>query len=168
MIGALELSEDAGYFGESGWRVYEEALKRGAYVRPRQCRVYHAGLEYSRRRSARIARNYQRIVERRLSAVGAIVETEQPLDNSSPRPMPTAMTKRDHYLFVCHNVRPDGNSRPSCGRSGSPEVYLALRPSWFVEVWPRQWREPAPPVAWICAMRGQLSGSNLRTYSMAI
>ena len=34
MMGALDLVGDAGYFGESGWRVYEEALRRGAYVRP--------------------------------------------------------------------------------------------------------------------------------------
>ncbi len=37
------------------------------------------------------------------------------------------MTKREHYLFVCQNERPDGTSRPSCGKSGSPEVYLALK-----------------------------------------
>ncbi len=34
MMGALELSGDSSYFGESGWRVYEEALRRGVYVRP--------------------------------------------------------------------------------------------------------------------------------------
>lgn len=37
------------------------------------------------------------------------------------------MSKREHYFFVCHNIRPDGNPRPSCGRSGSPEVYAALK-----------------------------------------
>jgi len=37
------------------------------------------------------------------------------------------VSKREHYFFVCHNVRPDGNPRPSCGRSGSPEVYAALK-----------------------------------------
>jgi len=37
------------------------------------------------------------------------------------------MSKRDHYIFVCQNVRPEGNPRPSCGRSGSNEVYLALK-----------------------------------------
>jgi adenosylmethionine-8-amino-7-oxononanoate aminotransferase len=34
MMGALDLDGDSGYFGELGWRVYEEALRRGAYVRP--------------------------------------------------------------------------------------------------------------------------------------
>jgi adenosylmethionine-8-amino-7-oxononanoate aminotransferase len=35
MMGALELAEtDAGYLGASGWRVYREALQRGAYLRP--------------------------------------------------------------------------------------------------------------------------------------
>lgn len=34
MMGALDLVGDGGYFGESGWRVYEEALRLGAYVRP--------------------------------------------------------------------------------------------------------------------------------------
>jgi len=34
MMGALELSERTGYFGELGWRVYEEALLRGVYLRP--------------------------------------------------------------------------------------------------------------------------------------
>jgi (2Fe-2S) ferredoxin len=37
------------------------------------------------------------------------------------------MTKRDHYLFVCQNVRPEGSPRPSCGRNGSHEVYLAFK-----------------------------------------
>ncbi len=37
------------------------------------------------------------------------------------------MTKRDHYLFVCQNVRPEGNPRRSCGRSGSAEIYQALK-----------------------------------------
>ncbi len=37
------------------------------------------------------------------------------------------MAKREHYLFVCHNVRPDGNPKPSCGRSGAPDVYAALK-----------------------------------------
>ena len=37
------------------------------------------------------------------------------------------MSKREHYLFVCQNVRPEGNPRPSCGRSGSYEVYQALK-----------------------------------------
>ena len=34
MIGALELCEDSGYLGQSGWRVYRQALSRGAYLRP--------------------------------------------------------------------------------------------------------------------------------------
>jgi adenosylmethionine-8-amino-7-oxononanoate aminotransferase len=35
-IGAAELRDDAsrGYVARVGWRVYEEALKRGAYLRP--------------------------------------------------------------------------------------------------------------------------------------
>jgi adenosylmethionine---8-amino-7-oxononanoate aminotransferase len=35
MIGALDLSVgEVGYLGEVGWRVYDEARKRGAYLRP--------------------------------------------------------------------------------------------------------------------------------------
>jgi adenosylmethionine-8-amino-7-oxononanoate aminotransferase len=34
MIGALELAGDGGYLADAGWRVYEEARKRGAYLRP--------------------------------------------------------------------------------------------------------------------------------------
>ena len=34
MMGALELTGESGYFGELGWRVYEAALLRGAYIRP--------------------------------------------------------------------------------------------------------------------------------------
>lgn len=34
MIAALDLAGGSGYLERSGWRVYEEALKRGAYVRP--------------------------------------------------------------------------------------------------------------------------------------
>lgn len=37
------------------------------------------------------------------------------------------MSKREHYFFVCTNVRPDGNPRPSCGRSGAQEIYAALK-----------------------------------------
>ena len=37
------------------------------------------------------------------------------------------MSKREHYLFVCQNVRPEGNPRPSCGRSGSPAIYQAVK-----------------------------------------
>jgi len=34
MIGALDLAGDSGYLADGGWRVYEEAKKRGAYLRP--------------------------------------------------------------------------------------------------------------------------------------
>ena len=34
MIGALELAGDAGYLADAGWRVYEEARRKGAYLRP--------------------------------------------------------------------------------------------------------------------------------------
>jgi adenosylmethionine---8-amino-7-oxononanoate aminotransferase len=34
MIGALELRRGDGYLAQSGWRVYEHALERGAYLRP--------------------------------------------------------------------------------------------------------------------------------------
>jgi adenosylmethionine-8-amino-7-oxononanoate aminotransferase len=34
MIGALDLEGDAGYLADAGWRVYEEARRRGAYLRP--------------------------------------------------------------------------------------------------------------------------------------
>jgi adenosylmethionine-8-amino-7-oxononanoate aminotransferase len=34
MIGALELAGDAGYLARAGWRVYEQARARGAYLRP--------------------------------------------------------------------------------------------------------------------------------------
>jgi (2Fe-2S) ferredoxin len=37
------------------------------------------------------------------------------------------VSKREHYIFVCNNVRPDGNPRPSCGRSGAPEVFAAIK-----------------------------------------
>jgi adenosylmethionine---8-amino-7-oxononanoate aminotransferase len=41
MVGALDLGE-GGYLAESGWRVYEEALRRGAYLRPLGNTVYVA------------------------------------------------------------------------------------------------------------------------------
>jgi adenosylmethionine-8-amino-7-oxononanoate aminotransferase len=41
MVGALDLDAD-GYFGEAGWRVYDEALRRGAYLRPLGSTVYVA------------------------------------------------------------------------------------------------------------------------------
>lgn len=34
MIGALDLEAGQGYLARSGWRVYQEALDRGAYLRP--------------------------------------------------------------------------------------------------------------------------------------
>jgi adenosylmethionine-8-amino-7-oxononanoate aminotransferase len=34
MIGALDLEGDAGYRADAGWRVYDEARARGAYLRP--------------------------------------------------------------------------------------------------------------------------------------
>jgi adenosylmethionine-8-amino-7-oxononanoate aminotransferase len=34
MIGALDLAGDAGYLARTGWSVYQEALQRGAYLRP--------------------------------------------------------------------------------------------------------------------------------------
>ena len=34
MIGALELAGEVGYLARAGWRVYEEARRRGAYLRP--------------------------------------------------------------------------------------------------------------------------------------
>jgi adenosylmethionine-8-amino-7-oxononanoate aminotransferase len=34
MIGALDLAGDAGYLADAGWRVFDEARKRGAYLRP--------------------------------------------------------------------------------------------------------------------------------------
>jgi adenosylmethionine-8-amino-7-oxononanoate aminotransferase len=41
MIGAADLSGGAsGYLGDIGWRVYEEARKRGAYLRPLGSTVY--------------------------------------------------------------------------------------------------------------------------------
>jgi adenosylmethionine-8-amino-7-oxononanoate aminotransferase len=34
MIGALDLAGDEGYLADAGWRVYDEARERGAYLRP--------------------------------------------------------------------------------------------------------------------------------------
>jgi len=43
MLGAVELEGEAsGYLGRAGWRVYEEAKKRGAYLRPLGNIVYTA------------------------------------------------------------------------------------------------------------------------------
>lgn len=41
MIGALDLA-DAGYLGQTGWKVYEEARRRGVYLRPLGDVVYVA------------------------------------------------------------------------------------------------------------------------------
>lgn len=42
MIGALDLAGDAGYLARAGWRVFEEARRRGAYLRPLGNVVYVA------------------------------------------------------------------------------------------------------------------------------
>jgi len=34
MVGALDLAGEAGYLADAGWRVYEAARRRGAYLRP--------------------------------------------------------------------------------------------------------------------------------------
>lgn len=41
MVGALDLDRE-GYFGRAGWRVYDEGLARGAYLRPLGSTVYVA------------------------------------------------------------------------------------------------------------------------------
>jgi adenosylmethionine-8-amino-7-oxononanoate aminotransferase len=40
MLGALDLEGDAGYLADAGWRVYSEARRRGAYLRPLGYVVY--------------------------------------------------------------------------------------------------------------------------------
>lgn len=40
MIGAADLEDTRGYLGRAGWRVYEEAKRRGAYLRPLGDTVY--------------------------------------------------------------------------------------------------------------------------------
>lgn len=40
MIGALELAGEEGYLADAGWRVYEAARRRGAYLRPMGNLVY--------------------------------------------------------------------------------------------------------------------------------
>jgi len=40
MIGAADLGGASGYLGRAGWRVCEEARKRGAYLRPLGDTVY--------------------------------------------------------------------------------------------------------------------------------
>jgi adenosylmethionine---8-amino-7-oxononanoate aminotransferase len=42
VLGAVELGRSSGYLGNLGWEVYEEALKRGAYLRPLGNVVYCA------------------------------------------------------------------------------------------------------------------------------
>lgn len=42
MIGALDLSEGDGYLAQAGWRVFDEARRRGAYLRPLGNTVYVA------------------------------------------------------------------------------------------------------------------------------
>ncbi len=42
MIGALDLAGDSGYLARAGWAVYDEALRRGAYLRPMGNVVYVA------------------------------------------------------------------------------------------------------------------------------
>ncbi|RLB45341.1 MAG: adenosylmethionine--8-amino-7-oxononanoate transaminase [Deltaproteobacteria bacterium] len=42
MVGALDLAGDGGYLGKGGWRVFEEARRRGAYLRPLGDVVYVA------------------------------------------------------------------------------------------------------------------------------
>ncbi|HVY48882.1 MAG TPA: aminotransferase class III-fold pyridoxal phosphate-dependent enzyme, partial [Minicystis sp.] len=42
MVGALDLDDRAGYLGGRGWRVFEEARRRGAYLRPLGDVVYVA------------------------------------------------------------------------------------------------------------------------------
>jgi adenosylmethionine---8-amino-7-oxononanoate aminotransferase len=42
MVGALDLADDAAYTGGRGWRVFDEAKRRGAYLRPLGDVVYVA------------------------------------------------------------------------------------------------------------------------------
>jgi adenosylmethionine-8-amino-7-oxononanoate aminotransferase len=42
MTGALDLDTAGGYLGRAGWQIYEEALRRGAYLRPLGDTVYVA------------------------------------------------------------------------------------------------------------------------------
>jgi (2Fe-2S) ferredoxin len=37
------------------------------------------------------------------------------------------MPKRERYLFVCVNRRPDGNPKGSCAQSGSEAIHAALK-----------------------------------------
>jgi adenosylmethionine-8-amino-7-oxononanoate aminotransferase len=40
MVAAVDLIGDGGYLADAGWRVYEEARSRGAYLRPMGNVVY--------------------------------------------------------------------------------------------------------------------------------
>jgi adenosylmethionine---8-amino-7-oxononanoate aminotransferase len=42
MVGALDLATSGGYLGRAGWAVYDEALRRGVYLRPLGDTVYVA------------------------------------------------------------------------------------------------------------------------------
>lgn len=42
MIGALDLAGEGGYLADAGWRVYDEARRRGAYLRPLGSVIYVA------------------------------------------------------------------------------------------------------------------------------
>jgi adenosylmethionine-8-amino-7-oxononanoate aminotransferase len=42
MTAALDLDTAGGYFGRAGWRVYDEARRRGAYLRPLGDTIYVA------------------------------------------------------------------------------------------------------------------------------
>jgi adenosylmethionine-8-amino-7-oxononanoate aminotransferase len=42
MVGALDLRAGGGYLADAGWRVYEEARRRGAYLRPLGSVIYVA------------------------------------------------------------------------------------------------------------------------------
>jgi (2Fe-2S) ferredoxin len=37
------------------------------------------------------------------------------------------VAKREHYLFVCNNRRPDDSPRPSCQGRGSLEIFAELK-----------------------------------------
>lgn len=39
-LDAIELTPDRGYLAQAGWRVYDEALRRGAYLRPLGSTIY--------------------------------------------------------------------------------------------------------------------------------
>ena len=65
MVGALELGGGGGYLAESGWRVYDEALRRGAYLRPLGNTVYVApALNIPDARPRRAPRHRRRVGSR--------------------------------------------------------------------------------------------------------